>query len=105
MEDCQEQKRRNARHYERTATYLFTNKIKCYKCGNFLGGHATTKKNGKTYYYYKCDKCKDYYNEQELEKSLKEILVNIMEEQYLLEEYYAPFLKAKLDDKTEEYKN
>ena len=27
-ENCQYQKKRNARHYERTATYLFTNKLK-----------------------------------------------------------------------------
>ena len=36
-EDCQYQKQRNARHYERTATYLFTNKLKCAKWGRFLG--------------------------------------------------------------------
>ncbi len=52
-EDCQYQKQRNARHYERTATYLFTNKLKCANCGKFLGGCATTKKkSGKKYYYY-----------------------------------------------------
>ena len=60
-ESCQYQKLRNARHYERTATYLFTNKLKCSKCGNFLGGHATTKTNGKKYYYYKCNTCKTYF--------------------------------------------
>lgn len=42
-ENCQCQKKRNARHYERTATYLFTNKLKCSECGRFLGGCATTK--------------------------------------------------------------
>ena len=41
--NCQSQKQRNARHYERTATYLFTNKLKCSNCGCFLGGKATTK--------------------------------------------------------------
>ena len=46
-DNCQSQKLRNARHYERTGTYLFTNKLKCSKCGRFLGGSATTKKNGK----------------------------------------------------------
>ena len=48
-DNCQSQKLRNARHYERTGTYLFTNKFKCSKCGRFLGGSATTKKNGKVY--------------------------------------------------------
>ena len=72
-ESCQYQKLRNARHYERTATYLFTNKLKCSKCGNFLGGHATTKTNGKKYYYYKCNTCKTYFNEIDIEKELKRI--------------------------------
>ena len=70
---CQYQKLRNARHYERTATYLFTNKLKCSKCGNFLGGHATTKTNGKKYYYYKCNTCKTYFNEIDIEKEIKHI--------------------------------
>ncbi len=48
-ENCQYQKKRNARHYERTATYLFTNKLKCSKCGSFLGGAASKKKSGKKY--------------------------------------------------------
>lgn len=34
-DDCQYQKLRNDRHYERTATYLFTNKLKDSKCGRF----------------------------------------------------------------------
>ncbi len=45
--NCQSQKQRNARHYERTTTYFFTNKLKCSNCGCFLGGKATTKPNGK----------------------------------------------------------
>ena len=43
-ESCQYQKLRNARHYERTSTYLFTNKLKCSKCGNYFGGKASVKK-------------------------------------------------------------
>ena len=42
-DNCQYQKKRDARHYGRTATYLFTNKLKCSTCGRFLGGCATTK--------------------------------------------------------------
>ena len=62
--NCQSQKLRNARHYERTATYLFTNKLVCSKCGRFLGCSATTKKNGNKYYYYKCEHCKTNFKEQ-----------------------------------------
>ena len=103
-ESCQYQKLRNARHYERTATYLFTNKLKCSKCGNFLGGHATTKTNGKKYYYYKCNTCKTYFNEIYIEKELKAFMLELAKQDDLINNYYTPFIKSKLEDKTEDYK-
>ena len=103
-ESCQYQKLRNARHYERTATYLFTNKLKCSKCGNFLGGHATTKTNGKKYYYYKYNTCKTYFNEIDIEKELKAFMLELAKQDDLINNYYTPFIKSKLEDKTEDYK-
>ena len=103
-ESCQYQKLRNARHYERTATYLFTNKLKCSKCGNFLGGHATTKTNGKKYYYYKCNTCKTHFNEIDIEKELKAFMLELAKQDDLINNYYTPFIKSKLEDKTEDYK-
>ena len=103
-ESCQYQKLRNARHYERTATYLFTNKLKCSKCSNFLGGHATTKTNGKKYYYYKCNTCKTYFNEIDIEKELKAFMLELAKQDDLINNYYTPFIKSKLEDKTEDYK-
>lgn len=103
-ESCQYQKLRNARHYERTATYLFTNKLKCSKCGNFLGGHATTKTNGKKYYYYKCNTCKTYFNEIDIEKELKAFMLELAKQDDLINNYYTPFIKSKLEGKTEDYK-
>ena len=103
-ESCQYQKLRNARHYERTATYLFTNKLKCSKCGNFLGGHATTKTNGKKYYYYKCNTCKTYFNEIDIEKELKAFILELAKQDDLINNYYTTFIKSKLEDKTEDYK-
>ena len=103
-ESCQYQKLRNARHYERTATYLFTNKLKCSKCGNFLGGHATTKTNGKKYYYYKCNTCKTYFNEIDIEKELKAFMLELAKQDDLINNYYTPFIKSKLESKTEDYK-
>lgn len=52
------QKKRNSRSYQRTLTYLFLQKLKCPKCGRILGGKATTKKNGNSYFYYYCNDCK-----------------------------------------------
>lgn len=97
-EDCQYQKQRNARHYERTATYLFTNKLKCSKCGKFLGGCATTKKNGTKYYYYKCEHCKTYFSEADIEERLKGFLIELNKQDELINNYYTPFIKSKLDN-------
>ena len=97
-ESCQYQKQRNARHYERTATYLFTNKLKCSKCGCFLGGSATTKPNGKKYYYYKCKHCKTYFNEFDIETSLFVLMNELIKEDELLNNYYTPFIKSKLEN-------
>lgn len=97
-ESCQYQKQRNARHYERTATYLFTNKLKCSKCGCFLGGSATTKPNGKKYYYYKYEHCKTYFNESDIETSLFVLMNELVKEDELLNNYYTPFIKSKLEN-------
>ena len=102
-DNCQYQKKRNARHYERTATYLFTNKLKCSECGRFLGGCATTKPNGKKYYYYKCKKCKTNYKEEEIKNGLLIQLYELIQKDNLIKKYYTPFIKSKLDNNTEEF--
>ena len=102
-DNCQYQKKRNARHYERTATYLFTNKLKCSTCGRFLGGCATTKPNGKKYYYYKCKKYKTNYKEEEIKNGLLIELYELIQKDNLINKYYTPFIKSKLDNNAEEY--
>lgn len=103
--NCQYQTKRNARHYERTATYLFTNKLKCSVCGRFLDGKATTKKKtGKKYYYYKCEHCKTNYKEEDIRNGLLIHLYDLIKKDNLINKYYTPFIKSKVDDNTEEYK-
>ena len=101
--NCQYQKLRNARHYERTATYLFTNKLVCSKCGRFLGGSATTKKNGKKYYYYKCEHCKTSFKEQEIEENMLGSIIELTKTDELINDYYTPFIKSKFDNKQIDY--
>ena len=101
--NCQSQKLRNARHYERTGTYLFTNKLKCFKCGRFLGGSATTKKNGKKYYYYKCEHCKSSFKEADIEQQLLAIFIELIKTDELINNYYTPFIKSKFDNKEINY--
>ena len=102
-ENCQYQKKRNARHYERTATYLFNNKLKCSKCGSFLGGAASKKKSGKKYYYYKCEHCKTYYSEEKIEALLLDAWILLQRQEELLNDYYTPFIKSKLENNTKDY--
>ena len=51
-EECQVQKKRNSRSYQRTVTYLFLQKLCCPKSNRILGRKATKKKKGHTNYYY-----------------------------------------------------
>lgn len=102
-EACQSQKQRNARHYERTATYLFTNKLKCPTCNCYYGGKASTKrKSGKKYYYYKCEKCKTNLTEATIEKELMSELASLIYYDELVNNYFTPFIKSKMElDKTD----
>ena len=45
-EECQVQKKKNSKSYQRTLTYLFLQKLRCPKCNRILGGKATQKING-----------------------------------------------------------
>ena len=101
--NCQNQKLRNARHYERTATYLFTNKLKCSKCGRFLGGKATTKKSGNKYYYYKCECCKGWFNELDIEQNLLSTVIELTKTDEFINNYYTPFIKSKVNNKQLDY--
>lgn len=104
-ESCQSQKLRNARHYERTATYLFTNKLKCPNCNSYYGGCATTKqKTGKKYYYYKCEKCKTNLKEESVENHLIEVLVSLLQYDELVNNYFTPFIKSKMELDKADYK-
>ena len=96
-EDCQVQKKRNARHFERTAVYLFTNKLKCPKCNCFLGGRATKKKNGNRYYYYSCIKCKININENKVIFRMLDIIYYLVQLDDFMNNYLTPFLKHKTD--------
>ncbi|MFI3261071.1 MAG: recombinase family protein [bacterium] len=104
-ENCQDQKLRNARHYERTSKYLFTNKLKCPICGNFYGGKASVKKKSqKRYYYYKCNTCKTNLTEESIEKELIYILLELINLDTYVNDYYTPFIKSKIIDNKTDYK-
>ena len=97
-ENCQVQKKKNSRNYMRSQTYIFLQKLKCPKCGRILGGRATHKiKADKWYHYYGCENCKNNSKEYEVEESIKHILNDIFEYDMIVNEFFLPVLKKKME--------
>ncbi len=103
-EDCQVQKKKNSRNYKRDKEYLFLQKLKCPKCGRILGGNATRKKNGNVYYYYQCHNCKMTIKENKIEETIKILLADLLEYDNVVNEFFLPVLKSKLDNPKDELK-
>ena len=101
-EECQVQKKKNSRSYQRTLTYLFLQKLKCPKCGRILGGKATTKKNGNSYFYYYCNDCKLTIKENVIEEYISEFIDNIAEYDSVVNQFFLPMIKQKIENPKED---
>ncbi|HPF82991.1 MAG TPA: recombinase family protein [Bacilli bacterium] len=101
-EECQVQQKKNSRSYQRTLNYLFLQKLKCPKCSRILGGKATTKKNGNSYYYYYCNDCKINIKEKAIEKHVDEFMDSIVEYDSIVNQYFLPMIKQKIENPKEE---
>ena len=77
-------------------------KLKCPKCKRILGGKATTKKNGNSYYYYYCHDCKISFKESEIEKTIDEYMDSIVEYDSIVNQYFLPMIKQKIENPKEE---
>ena len=103
-ENCQVQKKKNQRNYMRCQTYIFLQKLKCPKCGRILAGGASHKiKADKWYFYYRCENCKNNIKETDIEESIKHILSDILEYDNVVNEFFLPMLKNKLDNNKPDY--
>ena len=100
---CQVQAPKNMKHYCRKEDYLFLQKLCCPKCGRIMGGKATRKKNGNIYYYYQCKDCKNYIREDQIEKQLKDLMNDYYEYDALVNNYYYPLLRNKLNNPEKDY--
>lgn len=100
-EDCQAQKKKNSRAYQRTLTYLFLQKIRCPKCNNLMGGKATKKKNGNIYYYYYCNDCKLNLKENVIEEYFENFINEIVEYDSVVNQFFLPMIKQKFDEPKE----
>lgn len=101
-EECQVQKKRNSRSYQRTLTYLFLQKLCCPKCNRILGGKATTKKNGNSYYYYYCNDCKITIKEKMIEEYFDNFIDSLVEYDSVVNQFFLPMIKQKFDEPKEE---
>ena len=101
-EDCQVQKKKNSRSYQRTLTYLYLQKLKCPKCGRILGGKATTKKNGKVYYYYYCNDCRIQFKENIITEYFNQFISELVEYDSVVNQFFLPMIKQKFDEPKEQ---
>lgn len=100
--DCQVQKKKNSRSYQRTLTYLYLQKLKCPKCNRILGGKATTKKNGKTYFYYYCNDCKVQFKENVINEYFEQFINELTEYDSVVNQFFLPMIKQKFDEPKEQ---
>lgn len=101
-EDCQVQKKKNSRSYQRTLTYLYLQKLKCPKCNRILGGKATTKKNGKAYFYYYCHDCKIEFKENIINDYFNQFISELVEYDSVVNQFFLPMIKQKFDEPKEQ---
>lgn len=102
-ESCQVQKKKNQKNYMRTQTYIFLQKLKCPKCGRILAGGASHKiKSDKWYFYYRCENCKNNIHESKIENKIKVLLADILEYDNVVNEFFLPVLKSKVDNPKEQ---
>ena len=94
--------------------------LKCSKCGSNLTGSGSTSKTGNKYYYYHCNpkKCNErfrselahekllnYFKKFELNKNVKNLFIEILKEQYLINENSKIKLINQLTNQIEKIKN
>ena len=103
-EECQVQKKKNSKSYQRTLTYLFLQKLRCPKCNRILGGKATQKKNGNVYYYYYCHDCKINFKESLVEEYFNDFVNELVEYDSVVNQFFLPMIKQKFDEPQGELK-
>lgn len=101
-EDCQVKKKKNSKSYQRTLIYLYLQKLKCPKCGRILGGKATTKKNGKSYFYYYCNDCKIEFKEKIINDYFNQFIAELIEYDEVVNQFFLPMIKQKFDEPKEQ---
>ena len=103
-EECQFQKRNNAKAYKRTLTYIYLQKLRCPKCGRILGGKACKKK-GHEYFYYYCRDCKLNIKESVIDEYFDEFADELVEYDSIVNQFFTPMIIKNFDEPKEEIEN
>ena len=96
-EECQVQKKKNAKSYQRTLTYLYLQKLICPHCNRILGGKATKKKNN-VYYYYYCNDCKVNIKENVIDNYVSQFMKDLVEYDSVVNQFFLPMIKQKIEN-------
>lgn len=67
-----------------------------------LGGKATTKKNGKTYFYYYCNNCKVQFKENVINEYFEQFIDELTEYDSVVNQFFLPMIKQKFDEPKEQ---
>ena len=96
-EECQRQKERNQRTYTRDRIYTFFQRLKCPKCGRIMkckGSGGTKRK----YMYYTCEHCHINFNEDHVERLLKDFIYDLLEYDMAVKKFFLPVLEDKTNN-------
>ena len=72
------------------------------KCNRILGGKATTKKNGKAYFYYYCNDCKIEFKENIVTEYFSQFIDELTEYDSVVNQFFLPMIKQKFDEPKEQ---
>ena len=93
-EDCQRQKEINQRTYTRDRIYTFFQRLKCPNCGRIMKCKGSGGKKRK-YMYYTCEHCHINFNEDYVERLLKDFIYNLLEYDMAVKKFFLPILEDK----------
>lgn len=99
FEDVQLQKEKNQRAFCRDRVYLFMQKLLCPKCGKIMTCKGSGGKK-KKYMYYHCENCKIYYREDKVEHAIMPIIMDLIEYDMTVKNYFYPVLADKKEKDT-----
>ena len=98
--EVQVQKEKNQRAFCRDRVYIFMQKIICPKCGKIMTCKGAGGKK-KKYMYYHCTECKLYYREDLIEQVTMPLIMDLIEYDMTVKQYFFPVLADKKEKNTE----